>query len=1065
MKRFLSLFLVLSFTSWFATRRADAAEYPCASVTPALLPGKTVWLDVFSGAPPFETSGSYRLILNANGTYSIPSPPAMTNHSGTWGALVVTNMPPNPDWTAIHLTNYSATSTNFAVMTLIPDCACSGNPTNVCAYELHLENEFTSQGGYFRITDGEAPAPQAPQITLLTPSTTNLVGTMVTLEVTAAGSRPLFYQWFKTNSLLAGQTNSTLTFSPLQLSDAGTYKVTVSNSVNSITSSNIVLGVDPGTAPSITQEPPSQNVLSNQSVSLSVSANGTQPLAYQWRKDGAMIGDTANRFGTTNSTLLIFNFAPTDEGGYTVLVTNNYGAKTSAVATLTIIQTPMITLQPVSMNVLTGQTFTLTVMASGLQLDYQWFRFTSPISGATNDSYSITNAIVAHSADYSVRVSNPVGSVTSVVAHVEVYSPLPPSITGHPTNVTINTGDSTTFRVIAYGYPPINFTWRKDATNIPGQIGLPPAAVSNFNTFYSYFTVSNAVLGDAGIYSAVASNAYGGTPTFDATLTVIDAQKPVITHQPTNQTLYFSVTGAFPAQFITYTSSVPATVQWYSNGVAMAGQTAQSLNIILYAVGIYDFFAAVSNQFGVTTSATARVSLIIRPGTLDTNFLSTAAINGSVYALAPLPDGRVIAAGTFTSVGASNLSGLARFNTNGTLDSWVVASNAILGSVFAVRRQPDGRLLIGGDFYNLGAPPDTLYYTRFARLNEDGSLDTNFLAGSTSYLPLIDNATFDASIASIAVRDSDGAIAIGGNFTFVGTNDQKAFALFDSNGVFVSSFQPKLTNAPPGPFVSALAFQADGKLLIAGSFTNVNGSRRVNFARLNFDGSLDLTYSNNVVGSISNILIQPDGRAVIAGPFTMVGSVAQFVTARLSTNGVVDTNWPVAFNSTAQALAFQLANSNIVVGGAFNGGSLGKPYLARLNYDGTGDTIFPGSTAGGGQPSSTVRVTAFAPDGSLFIGGDFTTVGTIARSKLAKLRMESLAAAIAQPTLGAVFFSAGNLSFSIATQAGYSYEVQFKNSLSDPTWMTYQIVSGDGTTKIVSIPALADAAFFRVIVY
>ena len=1051
---------------WLAPRGTGAAEYTCSSVTPALLPGKTIWLDVFSGAPPFETNGSYKIILNANGTYSIPSPPAGTNHSGTWGAFVVTNLPPNPNWTAVHLTNYSTTSTNYGVLTLTTECLCTGAPTNVCAYELHLENELQSQGGYFRITDGETPAGQAPQIISQSQSSTNLIGTTVTLEAFAAGTRPLFYQWFKNNSPIAGQTNTSITFSPLQLTNAGTYKITVSNSVGSITSSNIVLGVDPGTAPSITQEPLSQNVLSNQSVSLTVGASGTLPLAYQWRKGGAAIGDTANRTGTTNATLQIFNFATTDQGDYTVLVTNNYGAKTSMVATLTIIQTPMITQQPVSVNVTNGQNFTLSVVATGLQLGYQWFRFASPIGGATNNSYPVTNANVGYNGDYSVRVSNPAGSVTSAVVHVEVFPAQAPQIVDHPTNVTINTGDSTTFRVSAYGFPPVNFTWRKDGTNIPGQIGLAPAAVSNFNTFYSYYTVSNAVLGDAGLYSAVASNSFGGTPSSDATLTVIQSQKPVITHQPTNETIFFSVSGAFPTQFITYTSPVPATVQWYSNGTVMPGQTAQSLNLILYAIGNYDFFAAVSNQFGITTSATAHVSLIIRPGTLDTNFLSTAIINGPVNALAPLPDGRVIAAGSFTMVGTSNRNGIARFNTNGSLDSWVAGSNVLAGTFAAMQRLPDGRLLVAGYFDNFSGPSEPRYYNALARLNDDGSLDTNFMTGSAfQSASIADDFLTAAAVGALAVRASDGAIAIGGNFTQIKFNPQKYVALFDSNGVFQPLFAPTITGALPGPSISALAFQPDGKLLVAGSFTNVSGVRRVNFARLNSDGTLDLTYSNNVVGSISNILVQPDGRAVVAGPFTQVGSVAQAVTARLSTDGVVETNWPVSFNGSAQALSFQQVNSNIIVGGAFNGGSLGKPYLARLLANGAGEAVFPGSTAGGGQPNNTVRVTAFAPDGSLFIGGDFTTVGTITRSKLARLRMESLASAVSPPTLGSVFFSAGNLNFSIPTLAGHSYEVQFKNSLSDPMWMTYQMISGDGTSKPVNIPATGNGAFFRVVVF
>src|SRR5262249_28063719 len=101
--------------------------------------------------------------------------------------------------------------------------------------------------------------------------------------------------------------------------------------------------------------------------------------------------------------------------------------------------------------------------------------------------------------------------------------------------------------------------------------------------------------------------------------------------------------------------------------------------------------------------------------------------------------------------------------------------------------------------------------------------------------------------------------------------------------------------------ISAIAVQKDGKLVIGGSFSSVNGTPRAGLARLNADGSLDSAFdpgsgldvgqSSLPSGVVSAMVVQPDGKVLIAGSFSGVGGVNHAGIARLQPNGSVDTSF------------------------------------------------------------------------------------------------------------------------------------------------------------------------------
>ncbi|MCX8004390.1 MAG: immunoglobulin domain-containing protein [Burkholderiaceae bacterium] len=173
-------------------------------------------------------------------------------------------------------------------------------------------------------------------------------------------------------------------------------------------------------APSITAHPQNQTVTAGQTATFSVTAAGSAPLSYQWRRNGTDIaGATASTY-TTPATTLADNGAQ-----FTVVVSNAAGSVTSNPATLTVQAAPVppsITAQPQSASVTEGQTATFTVTATGTApLSYQWRRNGTAIAGATASTYTTPATTLAdNGAQFTVVVSNAAGSVTSNPATLTV---------------------------------------------------------------------------------------------------------------------------------------------------------------------------------------------------------------------------------------------------------------------------------------------------------------------------------------------------------------------------------------------------------------------------------------------------------------------------------------------------------------------------------------------------------------------------------------------------------------------------------------------------------------------
>jgi uncharacterized delta-60 repeat protein len=312
------------------------------------------------------------------------------------------------------------------------------------------------------------------------------------------------------------------------------------------------------------------------------------------------------------------------------------------------------------------------------------------------------------------------------------------------------------------------------------------------------------------------------------------------------------------------------------------------------------------------------------------------------------------------------------------------------GTIRVVVVQPDGKILIGGDFTAL-SPNGGAAVTRnrIARLNPDGTLDTAFDPNVS--------ASGVSRVFAIALQ-ADGKVLIGGSFTSVSGQTRKKIARLDATTGIADSFNPNasIPDSEIAGDVNSLAVQADGKILVGGPFNNMGGQSRLGLARLDPVTALADSFNPGSSSGILSIVVQPDGKILVAGGFTAsggnYGGQPRNRIARLDpTTGLAD-----SFNPDVNGVPFSIAlqkDGKVLFGGPDFTSVGGQPRnrIARVNADGTLDAGFdPNATAASaGLGVNTIAVQA---DGRILAGGNFTTIGGQPRNRIARLNATNGAA-------------------------------------------------------------------------
>ncbi len=238
--------------------------------------------------------------------------------------------------------------------------------------------------------------------------------------------------------------------------------------------------------------------------------------------DGATVSVTGpvNRTMTADGTGF-YAFIDLPPGSYTVTVTNLGYFDAEATVNVAVGEVtgnmyeqdfslvpafaPTITMQPLDQTVSPGSNAVFTVAATGTPpLSYQWRFYGAEIPGATDTTYTRTNAQIPDMGPYSVVVSNVFGAATSTNAMLDVLTA--PVILSQPQSVAITAGQSAQFTVTAGGAPPLAYQWRFNGADLAGETA---------NTL----TLAAPLATDGGAYSVLVTNTNGAALSADALLT------------------------------------------------------------------------------------------------------------------------------------------------------------------------------------------------------------------------------------------------------------------------------------------------------------------------------------------------------------------------------------------------------------------------------------------------------------------------------------------------------------------------------------------------------------------
>ncbi len=355
------------------------------------------------------------------------------------------------------------------------------------------------------------------------------------------------------------------------------------------------------------------------------------------------------------------------------------------------------------------------------------------------------------------------------------------------------------------------------------------------------------------------------------------------------------------------------------------------------------------------------------PGDVDLSFDPGSGANNSVYAVALQADGKVLIGGFFSTVNGTNRNRIARLNIDGSLDSNFNPGTGTDYEVQSIATQNDGKILIGGGFTTVNGTNRNC----IARLNNDGSVDGNFNPGAGA----------NGSVLTIAIQNDKRAL-IGGYFSTINGISRNRIARLNTNGALDDGFNPGPGANLHGVF--SLALQDDGKVLIGGHFTTVNGTNRSCIARLNADGSLDNSFDpgSGANEAVLSVALQKDGKMIIGGNFTAINSTNCNRIARLYPDGSLDNSFSPGSgaNSSVRTVALQ-ADGKVLIGGDFTSvNGTNRSNIARLNTDGSLDNSFNPSTG-----AYAIYSIAEQRDGKAVVGGYFSFVNGINRKDIVRL--------------------------------------------------------------------------------
>ena len=402
------------------------------------------------------------------------------------------------------------------------------------------------------------------------------------------------------------------------------------------------------------------------------------------------------------------------------------------------------------------------------------------------------------------------------------------------------------------------------------------------------------------------------------------------------------------------------------------------LFIILLLLAVLNFNATAQNAGDIDTTF----------NTADIGFGNGDGADDNINSCAIQPDGKIIIGGDFyyyNYYNGTTIIRIARLNADGMIDNSFNSGTGPNSTVITCALQSDGKIIIVGGFTTYNGTTRN----RIARLNVNGTLDTSFNPGTGA----------NNTISTCTIQP-DGKIIIGGDFTTYNGTTRNRIARLNVNGTLDTSFNP---GTGANNTISTCPIQPDGKIIIGGNFTSYNGTNINRIARLNTDGTLDTIFNPGTGANfdVKICILQPDEQLIIGGTFTSYNGTARYCIARLNVDGTLDASFNPGTGANNSVYTFVLQpDGKIIIGGVFTSyNGTARNYIARLNANGTLDTSFnPGTGA-----ANTVNTCALLPNGQLIIGGSFTYYNETARGRIACLNANGSLDISFNPGTGANF--------------------------------------------------------------
>ncbi|HJN90467.1 MAG TPA: immunoglobulin domain-containing protein, partial [Verrucomicrobiota bacterium] len=412
------------------------------------------------------------------------------------------------------------------------------------------------------------------------------VGTDVVLSVEAEGARPFTYRWFFEGNNLPDETGEELVLNSIRQLQKGLYAVEVANQINAVRS-EAFLNVNQG--PKFTRHPLDQSVNESGKAVFKVAVSGSKPLFFQWYFNGELID------GAVEPDLMLTDVTRESAGFYSLRVRNEAGETESDSALLTVNLPLELVYDLEDVMSLAGGSAKLDVEVSGsAPVTYRWFRDGTLLEEADGAVLKLEDLSLAAAGSYQVEISNPVGTIRSGKASLDVVAL--PEIVQAPASLRVVQGQSVSFSVIAGGSKPLTYQWLKDGVVLVGA--TEPK-----------LQLDGITISDQADYSVLVTNRGGTVESAVATLVVV---LPV---QITQEVKDLAVSEGSIVRFTVEADGTgPLGYQWYYGGSPIDGADG-----LVFEIGIVQesdrglYQVEVRNEAGRVRSREAKLNVSVIP--------------------------------------------------------------------------------------------------------------------------------------------------------------------------------------------------------------------------------------------------------------------------------------------------------------------------------------------------------------------------------------------------------------------------------------------------------------------